>query len=117
MRLSDADRELIYERLSRHHAAGRLSIAELERRVALVAGADTREQAGEALRDLPPLPVAERPARRAWWRRRGHGEADAPDPGWTATSERFRDPRTGRLMRVWVDGGGGRHYVPDDTSV
>jgi hypothetical protein len=49
--------------------------------------------------------------------RRGHGESDASAPGWTPTGERFRDPKTGKVMRVRVDGAGGRHYyVVDDAS-
>ena len=43
MLLGDADREQLYETLKRHAAEGRLDIAELERRVALVAEAQTRE--------------------------------------------------------------------------
>jgi len=44
---------------------------------------------------------------------RRHGESDAPEPGWTPTNEVFKDPGTDRLMRVWVDRLGDRHYVPD----
>jgi len=44
---------------------------------------------------------------------RRHGESDAPEPGWTPTDEVFKDPGTARTMRVWVDGAGERHYVPD----
>lgn len=44
---------------------------------------------------------------------RRHGESDAPEPGWTPTNEVFKDPGTDRLMRVWVDRVGERHYVPD----
>ncbi|MDQ6834624.1 MAG: hypothetical protein M3016_00370 [Actinomycetota bacterium] len=33
-----------------------------------------------------------------------------------ATVERFRDPRSGRVMRVWEDAAGTRHYVPDDDT-
>jgi hypothetical protein len=116
VRLSDAERELLYEKLNRHAAQGRLDVQELERRVALVAGATTRAQAAAALADLPPLPVEPGPAapRRRLWRWRGHGQADAPQPDWQPTEERFRDPRSGVVMRVWVDSAGGRHYVPDD---
>ena len=109
MRLGDADRDALLEQLKRHAAAGRLSVEELERRVGIVLGADTREQASPALADLPPLPDAE-PARR---RGRGHGESDAVAADWEATDERFRDPRTNRIMRVWIDALGGRHYVPE----
>lgn len=44
---------------------------------------------------------------------RRHGEAEAPEQGWTPTAEVFRDPGTNRLMRVWTDAAGGRHYLPD----
>jgi hypothetical protein len=118
--LGDADRERLFDRLSRHAAAGRLDVAELERRVAIVAGAATREEALDALADLPPLPGdpdGDRPpaAPRPRWRR-GHGDADAPGADWRPTAERFRDPRTRRVMRVWEDAAGGRHYVIDDES-
>jgi DUF1707 SHOCT-like domain len=117
VRLSDADRELLFERLSRHAAAGRLDVAELERRVALVTAAQTREDAAAVMADLPPLPedVSGAGQRRPRWGR-GHGEKEAPAPDWQPTSERFRDPRTNRVMRVWIDTGGGRHYVADDAD-
>jgi hypothetical protein len=118
VRLGDAEREQLYERLSRHAAAGRLDIPELERRIAIVAAAQTREEAAAALADLPPLP-ADAPAggasRPRWGR--GHGDADAPQADWRPTSERFRDPRTNRVMRVWEDPAGGRHYVVDEDPV
>lgn len=44
---------------------------------------------------------------------RRHGEAAGPEAGWSPTAEVFRDPGSERLMRVWVDPGGGRHYLPD----
>ena len=121
MRLSDAEREALFEKLSRHAAEDRLEIDELERRVAVIAAAVTREDAAAALADLPPLaPVpavgapAEGPRSGSGWRRgRGHGHAAAPAPGWQPTDERFRDPGSGEVMRVWVDPGGARHYVAD----
>jgi Domain of unknown function (DUF1707) len=112
--LGDADRELLYEALKRHAAEGRLDTAELERRVGIVAEAPTREAAAQALAGLPPLPPAV-PApqeRRPRWGR-GHGEAEKPEPDWQPTSERFRDPRTRNVMRVWVDASGARHYVAE----
>jgi hypothetical protein len=42
-----------------------------------------------------------------------HGEAATAAPDWSATDERFRDPSSGRLMRVYLDREGARHYVPD----
>jgi hypothetical protein len=111
VRLGDAEREELYEQLKRHAAEGRLDVAELERRVALVAAAETRHDASAALADLPPL-SGPAPAGRLG-RQRGHGHVDAPSPDWRPTGERFRDPRTSRVIRVWVDSGGGRHYVPE----
>lgn len=112
MLLGDADRELLYETLTRHAAEGRLDVAELERRVALVAEAQTREQAAAAVADLPALAAIPGPTPRPR-RGRGHGEADKPAPDWRPTSERFRDPRTRRVLRVWVDPAGERHYVAE----
>jgi hypothetical protein len=114
VRLDDADRERLFERLSQHAAAGSLDLAELERRVEAVTMAQTREQAAAVLADLPALPGDPLPARaRA---RRGHGHADAPQADWRPTNERFRDPRSNRGMRVWEDAGGQRHYVVDDEA-
>jgi hypothetical protein len=42
-----------------------------------------------------------------------HGESATAHPDWSETDERFRDPSTGRLMRVWLDSSGTRHYVPE----
>ena len=77
--------------------------------------ATTWEEAAAVLADLPALPGdAQGPSRdRPRWGR-GHGDADAPHADWRPTDERFRDPRTNRVMRVWEDAGGGRHYVPDE---
>ena len=112
MLLGDADRELLYETLKRHHAEGRMDLPELERRVAIVAEAQTREAAAEAMAGLPPLAGPAPEARRPRWGR-GHGEAEKPQPDWQPTSERFRDPRTRAVLRVWVDPGGARHYVAE----
>ena len=91
--------------LGRHYAEGRFDAPELERRLDLAyAGED-------ALHDLPPLPAAQVKKRR-WGRR--HGESDRTDPSWVPTKERFVDPTTQRIMRVWVDPGDhSRHYVQD----
>ena len=49
-----------------------------------------------------------------WVNLRRHGEATVAQAGWRSTDESFRDPSTGRVMRVWVDPvDGSRHYVPD----
>jgi Domain of unknown function (DUF1707) len=109
--LGDADRELLYEKLKRHAAAGRLGIEELERRVAAVAMAETMEDAARVMADLPPLAAEEPPPRLR--SRRGHGEVPAPAADWQPTNERFRDPGSNSVMRVWVDTAGGRHYVAE----
>jgi hypothetical protein len=113
VRLGDRDRELLFEALKHHAAAGRLDLAELERRVERLTDAQTTEAAAEVMADLPPLGGAAEPAGRPRWGK-GHGEADRPAPDWRPSNERFRDPRTNRVMRVWVDAAGGRHYVPDE---
>ena len=47
---------------------------------------------------------------------RRHGESHAPAGDWARTDEVFRDPSTGRLMRVWLDRDGDRLYVPDRST-
>ena len=44
---------------------------------------------------------------------RRHGEAEHPEAGWAPTDEVFRDPASERMMRVWTDLDGRRHYLPD----
>jgi hypothetical protein len=113
--LSDTDRERIVELLARHQAAGRFGLDELERRVERVYAADSRQQLDAVIGDLPPLGPGQAPRRAGWGR--GHAESDKPDAGWRPTGERFRDPRTRRVLRVWVDPAtGARHYVPDETG-
>ncbi len=46
---------------------------------------------------------------------RRHGESDKPQPGWRSTDEVFNDPSTNRVMRVWLDQNGERHYIADGT--
>ena len=113
MRLSDEDRDAVADVLARHAAAGRLTIEQLEDRAAALYRAETNGEAAALTADLPPLPSDQRRRTRG----RGHGEASSPGPGWLATNERFRDPGTKRIMRVWVEPGSGeRHYVPEDAG-
>jgi hypothetical protein len=118
--LTDADREQLFARLSAHAAADHIDLDELERRIARVSAATDRESALATLADLPALPVDDSDAARQLSARprwgRGHGDADAPRGDWRPTAERFRDPRTGNVMRVWLDAAGARHYVPDERS-
>jgi len=96
--------------LGRHFAADRFDAGELDRRLDLAfAGA-----VSDALEGLPPLAAPPRPKRR-WGRR--HGESDTADPAWMPTKERFIDPSTQRVMRVWVDPADHtRHYVPEPLA-
>jgi hypothetical protein len=126
----DPERERLFSLLSAHAAADHIDLEELERRVVAVSKADGVEQAEAVLADLPALPPgmlrpeaatgfgdraaqAGAEAGRPRWGR-GHADSDRPAAGWRATDERFRDPRTRRVMRVWEDAAGGRHYVPDE---
>jgi hypothetical protein len=105
--VSDARREAAAAALGRHYTEDRIDADELSRRLDIVYGGD----ADAALSGLPPLePLPER--KRRWGRR--HGESDTARPGWLPTKERFMDPTTRRVMRVWIDPARGeRHYVPE----
>ena len=114
-RLSDADRDRLAEALGRHFVEGRLDADALGERVEGLYAASFVDEADALMADLPPLgalPARERPRR--GWRSRRHGEAESAQPGWRPTPERFRDPTTGRVMRVWVDPADLRsHYVAE----
>jgi hypothetical protein len=116
-RLGDAERDALAEALGRHYVAGRIDADALTARVEIVYGAEFRDEAEAALADLPAPDPAAPPAvkgRRSWLRRRGHGESEQAQPGWRPTPERFRDPTTDRIMRVWIDpADGARHYVAE----
>ena len=117
VRLADDERDTLAEALGRHYVAGRLDADALNARVEAVYGAEFRDEAQAALADLLALEPAARaaaPARRGGLRRRGPGEAEAAQPGWRPTPERFLDPSTDRIMRVWIDPADGRrHYVAE----
>ncbi|HEV2451612.1 MAG TPA: DUF1707 domain-containing protein [Streptosporangiaceae bacterium] len=120
--LSDADRDRLTGLLREHYAQGRLSLEELRRRVGIVLAAEDAGQAAAALADLPPSgtgsgrPGSGEPAARIGQRRR-HAQTVRPGPAWVPTSERFRDPSTKKIMRVWIDPDDhSRHYVPDEDG-
>jgi hypothetical protein len=116
---SDADRERLVALLREHYAVGLFGLDELDRRVGTVLSAQFLDEAAAAVADLPGTAgpgtsgtgtTAPRRARR----RRGHAHADQPAAGWVPTSERFRDPSTSTVMRVWIDPADqSRHYVPE----
>jgi Domain of unknown function (DUF1707) len=111
---AEADRERLVTLLREHYALGQLDLAELDRRVGLVLTATYLDQAAAAVADLPqltgPASVQPRPVKQ----RRGHAQAAQPAAGWLPTEERFRDPTTRAVMRVWIDPvDQSRHYVPE----
>lgn len=113
-RIADADRERLAAELGRHYVEGRLDADALDERLDAVYRAESLAQADLSLADLPPLDPSPARTQRHFWGRR-HGEARRAQPGWRPTTERFRDPSTQRLMRVWIDpGDASRHYVPED---
>jgi hypothetical protein len=110
----EADRDRLVALLREHYARGQLDLDELDRRVGIVLSAQYLDEASAAVADLPPVApgtgAGQRPARR----RRGHAQAATPAAGWIPTQERFRDPTTRAIMRVWVDPADqSRHYVPE----
>jgi DNA-binding SARP family transcriptional activator len=82
--------------------------------VALVQAAGTRPADGQT-----GWAIAERrtPGAGRLGKPRGrHAQARTPGAGWVPTAERFRDPSSGVIMRVWIDPSDeSRHYVPDDA--
>lgn len=110
----DADRERLVALLREHYAQGLFDIEELSRRVGVVLSAQYLDEAATAIADLPqvtdPMTAGPRPIKR----RRGHAQAAEPAAGWIPTEERFRDPTTRAVMRVWIDPADqSRHYVPE----
>ncbi|HKN99473.1 MAG TPA: DUF1707 domain-containing protein [Pseudonocardiaceae bacterium] len=59
VRASDAERARIATLLEEHHAAGRLTVAELDERVAAAYAARTRDDLATLLADLPTEPDPE----------------------------------------------------------
>jgi len=119
--LSEAGRERLLGLLREHYARGLLGLDEMSRRVGVVLAAAYTDQAAAAVTDLPQLdsagsggPAAGRASRGRPGQRRRHAQQLEPDPGWVPTPERFRDPSTRAIVRVWVDPADlSRHYVPE----
>ena len=108
----DADRERLIALLREHYARGTLEHAELDRRIGVVLAAEYTDEAAAAVAGLPQLAGGSAQAARR--RRRGHAQAAEPGAGWVPTGERFRDPTTRAVMRVWIDPADqSRHYVPE----
>ncbi|HYV80993.1 MAG TPA: DUF1707 domain-containing protein [Streptosporangiaceae bacterium] len=110
----EADRERLVVLLREHYALGQLDDDELDRRVGVVLGARYMDEATSAVTDLPQLAAPGAAAGRPARQRRGHAQAAKPAAGWIPTDERFRDPTTRAVMRVWIDPADqSRHYVPE----
>ena len=109
---AEAGRERVIALLREHFAQGRLDAVELDRRIGAVLGAKFADEVAAALDGLPPTLPPGSLGRRP--RRRGHAQSTAPGPGWVPTQERFRDPTSKVIMRVWLDPADqSRHYVPE----
>lgn len=119
--LTEAGRERLLSLLREHYARGLLGLEEMSRRVGVVLAAAYADQAAAAVTDLPRLDLAgpggpAGPAARRGrpGQRRRHAQQTEPDATWVPTPERFRDPSTRAIMRVWVDPADlSRHYVPE----
>jgi len=118
--VSDADRERLLYLLREHYARGHLELEDMSQRVGVVLASTYSDEATLALTDLPLLggtastmSLAQAKQPRIGQRRR-HAQRMKPDPGWVPTPERFRDPSTRAITRVWIDPADlSRHYVPE----
>jgi Domain of unknown function (DUF1707) len=119
--VSEADREQLLVLLREHYARGQLDLEEMSRRVGVVLVSTYSDEAAAAVTDLPPLgrmasgePSPDRASRGRPGQRRRHAQRAQPDAGWVPTPERFRDPSTRAIVRVWIDPADmSRHYVPE----
>jgi hypothetical protein len=135
--VAEADRERLLALLREHYAVGLFGLEELDRRVGVVLGAQYLDEAAAAIAGLPSAPASARTAtssgggspgrggspstmsgRSAPRRvRRGHAHANQPAAGWIPTEERFRDPTSRAIMRVWIDPADqSRHYIPEPEA-
>ncbi len=112
----EADRERLAALLREHYARGQFDDDELDRRVGVVLSARYVDEAAAAVADLPLLAAPET-ARERPVKQRRHAQAAEPAAGWVPTDERFRDPTTRTVMRVWIDPADqSRHYVPEPDA-
>ena len=118
--VSDADRERLLVLLREHYARGQLELDEMSRRVGVVLTSAYSDEAAAAVTDLPLLggtAAGDAPARAGRARlgqRRRHAQRLQPAAAWVPTPERFRDPSTRAITRVWIDPADlSRHYVPE----
>lgn len=109
LRVGDPERDHAVLQLRRHFLDGRLEMEDFADRVGTAYDAQTQADLDRAMTGLPQLPIEVEPS--------GNGhrdERELPAFGLHPTAERFRDPTTGRVTRVWVDPvDGGRHDVAE----
>ena len=119
--VSEADQERLLGLLREHYVGGQLDLDEMSRRVGIVLASTYSDEAAAAVSDLPLLgtvasgePSPARASRGRLGQRRRHAQRTEPGAGWVPTPERFRDPSTRAIMRVWIDPADlSRHYVPE----
>jgi hypothetical protein len=116
--VGDADRERLLVLLREHYARGQLELDEMSRRVGVVLASAYSDEAAAAVTDLPLLGGTAAgdapPARARLGQRRRHAQRLQPAAAWVPTPERFRDPSTRAITRVWIDPADlSRHYVPE----
>jgi hypothetical protein len=119
--VSEADRERLLGLLREHYAQGQLDLDEMSRRVGIVLASTYFDEAAAAVTDLallgrtaPGEPSPARAGRGRLGQRRRHAQRAEPGAGWVPTPERFRDPSTRAIIRVWIDPADlSRHYVPE----
>src|SRR5262252_5467904 len=116
----DADRERFLYLLREHYAHGQLDLDDMSERVGIVLAATYIDEAAAVVSDLPLLgglasTHSATPAKRGRiGQRRRHAQRMEPAAGWVPTPERFRDPSTRAITRVWIDPADlSRHYVPE----
>jgi hypothetical protein len=113
-RVAETDRERLVTLLREHYAQGQIDLDELDRRVGVVLTAQYMDEAAPAVADLPGLADTGTTGSPPVKQRRGHGQVARPEAGWIPTDERFRDPATRAVIRVWIDPSDhSRHYVPE----
>ena len=119
--VSDTDREHLLGLLREHYARGQLDLDEMSQRVGVVLASTYADEAAVAVTDLPLLsgaapgePPPAPASRGKFGQRRRHAQRAQPGAAWVPTPERFRDPSTRVIMRVWIDPADlSRHYVPE----
>jgi Domain of unknown function (DUF1707) len=110
--------------LREHYVQGQLDLDEMSRRVGVVLASAYSDEAAAAVTGLPLLDALgsgeSSPAQAGRGRpgqRKRHAQRAQPGAGWVPTPERFRDPSTRAIMRVWIDPADlSRHYVPEAGS-